>query len=187
MDFMRRLFGPLFPRKHPSELLKEKDVKLADLITKYCKAEDEDEKNALLDKIYAKFPNTLFLGAICFPEDNPSVPVKDRTLYASPGSKPLFEAARSTVMYGNVYYKPSQKDSSKRMHLRTLVAKNSNETFIPLFTDFTKYTPFFGVQSRVALFTLREVKKMCQNNQGILINPGEDVLIIKPTDMWRIR
>ena len=187
MDYIRRRFASLLPRKHPSELLKEKDEKLSDMIAKYRRTEDAEAKKALLDKIYAKFPNTLFLAAICFPEDNPSVPVKDRTLYASPGSKALFDEARSTVMYGNVYYKPSQKDSSKRMHLRTLVAKNSSESFIPLFTDFTKYTPFFGVQSRVALFTLREVKKMCQNNQGILINPGEDVLIIKPTDMWRIR
>ena len=187
MDYIRRRFASLLPRKHPSELLKEKDEKLSDMIAKYRRTEDAEAKKALLDKIYAKFPNTLFLAAVCFPEDDPSVPVTDRTLHASPGSKALYEENRPIVMNGNPFYKPGKKDSGKRLHLRMLVGKTSGESFIPVFTDFTKYLPVFGIKSRVGLFTLHEIKEMCQSGQGILINPGEDVLIIKPADMWQIK
>jgi len=187
MDYLRRRFASLLPRKHPSELLEKKEVKLTELIEKYRRAEEGEEKEELLSQIFAKCSTTLFLAAVCFPEDNPAAPVYDRTLHASPGSKTLYEENRAVVMNGNPFYKLGKKDSGKRMHLRMLVGKSSGESFIPLFTDFTKYTPVFGIKSRVALFTIREVKEMCQPGQGILINPGEDVLIIKPSDVRRIR
>lgn len=187
MDYLRRRFASLLPRKHPSELLEKKEVRMEELIRQYRQAQGEEEKKALLDQIFALFPKTLFIAAVCFPEDDPSAPVYDRTLHASPGSKALYEENKPVVMNGNPFYKPARKDSGKRMHLRMLVGKTKGESFIPLFTDFTKYTPYFGIKSRVALFTIREVREMCQAGQGILINPGEDVLVIKPSDMWRIR
>lgn len=187
MDYLRKRFASLLPRKHPSELLREDDVRLADLIGKYRRSEEGEEKDALLDKIFRRFPRTLFLAAICLEGDDPSAAITDRTLHASPGAKPLYEENRPVVMNGNPFYKLAKKDSGKRMHLRMLVGKSSGESFVPLFTDFTKYTPVFGIKSRVALFTIGEVKAMCQAGQGILINPGEDVLVIKPADMWRIK
>lgn len=187
MDYLRKRFASLLPRKHPSELIREEEVKLTDLIKKYRQSENEEEKKALFDQVFAQFPKTLFLAAVCLEGEDPAVPVTDRTLHASPGSKPLYEENKPVIMNGNPFYKLAKKDSGKRMHLRMLVGKSSGESFIPLFTDFTKYTPVFGIKSRVALFTIREVKAMCGTGQGILINPGEDVFIIRPSDMWRIK
>ena len=187
MDYLRKRFASLLPRNHPSELIREKEFRLADLIKKYRQSENEEEKKALFDKIFAQFPKTLFLAAVCLEGEDPAVPVTDRTLYASPGSKSLYEENKPVIMNGNPFYKLAKKDSGKRMHLRMLVGKSSGESFVPLFTDFTKFTPVFGIKSRVALFTMREVREMCSAGQGILINPGEDVFIIKPSDMWRIK
>jgi len=105
MDYLRRRFGSLLPRKHRSELLKEKEVKLTDLIKQYRQAEEGEEKKALLDRIFALFPTTLFIAAVCFEGDDPSAPVYDRTLHASLGSKALYEQNRPVVMNGNPFYK----------------------------------------------------------------------------------
>jgi len=187
MNYLQKRFASLFPRKHPSELIKEKKETMPKLITLYHQAETEEKKEKLLNRIYAQFPETLFLASVCYPEDDPSQPVYDRTLHSSPGAKNLFEENQPVVMNGNPGYKIAKKDSGKKMHLRMLVSKTSGQSWIPLFTDFTKYTPHFGIKTRVALFTLREVKAMCQPGQGILINPGENPLILTSEDLKRIR
>lgn len=187
MNYLQEKLASLFPRRPTSEILVKNVEKLEDIIAQYGKAEEEEEKKELLDKIYSRLPQTLFLAAVCFPEDDPQKAVHDRTLHASPGSKGLYEANKEVVLNGNPFYRPNSKDTGKRMHLRTFVAKGSGTSFIPLFTDFTQYMPVFGGKSRVALFTIREVKAMCQRGQGILINPGENGLIIKPEDLRRIK
>ena len=187
MNYLRRRFASLLPRKHPSELIERKNEKLEEMIARYKKAEDEEDKKEQLEKIFERIPKTLFLAAVCFPEDDPAKSVMDRTLHASPGSKGLYEENKVVLMNGNPFYKPARKDSGKRMHLRMLVGKTSGESFVPVFTDFAHYMKLFGIKSRVALFTLREVREMCQQGQGILINPGENALIIKPTELWRIK
>lgn len=187
MDYLRRRFASLLPRKHPSELIKEDPEAMPKLIAKYRQAETEEEKEKLLKKIYAQFPRTLFLSSICYPEDDPSQPVYDRTLHSSRGAKDLYEENQPVVMNGNPGYKIGKKDTGKEMHLRMLVSKSSGQSWIPLFTDFTKYTPYFGIKTRVALFTLREVKAMCQPGQGILIDPGENSLPLTADDLKKIR
>lgn len=187
MDYLRKRFASLLPRKHPSELLKEEAEPMPKLIAKYRQTEDEEKKAALLSKIYAQFPRTLFLASVCYPEDDPTQPVYDRTLHGSKGSKDLFEENQPVVMNGNPGYKLGKKDTGKEMHLRMLVGKSSGQSWIPLFTDFTKYTPYFGIKTRVALFTLREVKAMCQPGQGILIDPGENALPLTAEDLRKIK
>ena len=187
MDYLRRRFASLLPRKHPSELIKEDPEAMPKLIAKYRQAETEEEKEKLLKKIYAQFPRTLFLASICYPEDDPSQPVYDRTLHSSKGAKDLYEENQPVVMNGNPGYKIGKKDTGKEMHLRMLVSKSSGQSWNPLFTDFTKYTPYFGIKTRVALFTLREVKAMCQPGQGILIDPGENSLPLTADDLKKIR
>ncbi|MBQ7785873.1 MAG: SseB family protein [Clostridia bacterium] len=187
MEYLRKRFASLLPRRHPSELLSEKkEEKIAVLIEKYRKAEDPEEKKKHLDQIFRQFPKTLFLASVCFAGDDPSVPVYDRTLYASPGAKPLYEENQPVVMNGNPGYKLAKKNNGNRMHLRMLVSKTSSQSWIPLFTDFTKYTPHFGIKTRVALFTIKEVKAMCHQGQGILINPGENALALTAEDLKRI-
>ena len=187
MNYLQKCFASLFPRKHPSELMKENKETMPKLIALYHQAETEEEKEKLLNKIYMQIPKTLFLASVCFPDDDPSLAVHDRTLHSSPDAKNLFEANQSVVMNGNPGYKIGKKNCSKRMHLRVLVNKASGQSWIPLFTDFTQYTPHFGVKTRVALFTLREVKAMCQPGQGILIDPGENPLILTSEDLKHIR
>ena len=188
MEYLRKRFSSLLPRKHPSELLKEdKKEKVAVLIEKYRKADNEEEKKQILDRIYRRFPDTLFLASICFPGDDPGKAVQDRTLYCSPGAKPLYQENQPVVMNGNPFYKLAKKNNGNRMHLRMLVSKSTGQSWIPLFTDFTQYTPHFGIKTRVALFTIREVKNMCQQGQGIIINPGENPLIIEHSELWRIK
>jgi len=187
MNILQKCFASLLPRKHPSELLKGKKETLNDLIARYHQAQGEEEKEELSGRIFALFPETLFLASICYPEDDPSRPVSDRTLHGSQGAKQLFEKNQAVVMNGNPGFKIAKKDGNKRMHLRTLVSKSSNQSWIPLFTDFTQYIPFFGVKTRAALFTLREVKAMCQSGQGILITPGEHAFVLTAKDFHRIR
>ena len=187
MEYLRRRFASLLPRKHPSELIKPELEPMPKLIARYHQVENEEEKAALLDKIFAQFPKTLFLASVCYPEDDPSKPVYDRSLHSSPGAKGLFEENQPVVMNGNPGYRLAKRDSGKRMHLRMLVSKTSRQSWIPLFTDFTKYTPHFGIQTRVALFTISEVKAMCQPGQGILIDPGENALPLTAEDLKRIR
>ena len=187
MEYLRRRFASLLPRKHPSELLKEKEESMPKLIARYRTAESEEEKERVLGKIFAQFPRTLFLASVCYPEDDPSQPVYDRTLHGSVGSKTLYEENQPVVMNGNPGYKLGKKDTGKEMHLRMLVSKSSGQSWIPIFTDFTKYTPYFGIKTRVALFTIREVKAMCQPGQGILIDPGENSLPLTAEDLKRIR
>jgi len=188
MEYLRKRFASLLPRRHPSELLKpDKEETIIQLIDRYHQAADEEEKKRALDQLFARFPRTLFLVSVCYPEDNPSAPVYDRALHSSPGAKALYEENQPVVMNGNPGYKLAKKSSGKRMHLRMLVSKTSSQSWIPVFTDFTKYTPHFGIKTRVALFTLSEVKAMCHSGQGILINPGEGALPLTAEMLGRIR
>ena len=60
MEYLRRRFASLLPRKHPSELIKEKEESMPKLIARYHDTEDAEEKERVLDKIYAQFPRTPF-------------------------------------------------------------------------------------------------------------------------------
>ena len=190
MDNIRRLFSSLLPHRQPSAPAgpaAPKAEPLSPLIAQYHQAESGEEKAELLDRIFAQFPRTLLLASVCFPEDDPSKPVYDRTLHTSPGAKGLYEENQSVFMKGNPGYRLRNRDGKKRLHLRTLVSRSSQQSWIPLFTDFEKYTPVFGIQTRVALFTISEVKAMCQPGQGILIDPGENALPLTAEDLKKIK
>ena len=115
MNYLQKRFASLLPRRHPSELLKpDKEENINDLINQYHQAQSDEEKAHALDKIYAKFPRTLFLASICYPEDDPTKAVYDRVLHSSPGAKHLYEENQPVVMNGNPGYKLARKDNGKR-------------------------------------------------------------------------
>ena len=187
MEYLRRRFASLLPRKHPSELIKEKEESMPKLIARYHDTEDAEEKERVLDKIYAQFPRTLFLASVCYPEDDPNAGVHDRFLHPSPGAERLYEENKPVLLNGNPGYKVGKKGFNKRMHLRMLTSQSTGQSWIPIFTDFTKYTPFFGIKTRVGIFTIREVKAMCQPGQGIIINLGDKSLPLTAEDLKKIR
>ena len=176
MNYLQKRFASLLPRKHPSELLKEKKETMPKLIAKYHQAESAEEKEKLLGKIYAQFPETLFLASVCYPEDDPTQPVYDRTLHSSPGAKTLYEENQPVVMNGNPGYKIAKKDNGKRMHLRMLVSKSSGQSWIPLFTDFYRFREVFGKTSRVTVISYAEASEIAKPYQGIVVNPGKNAI-----------
>lgn len=185
MESLRKCFSALFPQKRPAG--QHKAGTMPALIAQYHEAQSEEDKSALLEQIYARFPRTLFLASVCFPGDDPSKPVTDRTLHCSRAARNLYDANQGVIMQGNPGYNPGKRDSEKDMHLRTLVSKSSGQSWIPVFTDFTRYTACFGKKTRVALFTLREIRAMCQPGQGILIDPGEHALPLPAAELHKIR
>ena len=71
MNYLQKCFAALLPGRHRAEQLKEEKETMPDLITLYHQAETEEDKAHLLNRIFARFPETLFLASVCYPGDDP--------------------------------------------------------------------------------------------------------------------
>ena len=146
------------------------------LCEKYHAEPDAKEKGEIMGDIIRMLPGTLLLATMCYEGENPTnvVSEKERVLRISPGAKQLYGRNQASVMNGNPGYRPAIKSDRRRIHLHTLVNKKTNQTWVPLFTDFTKLLPVFGQNYRVTLISFVEAKDMCRGCSGIVINPSRE-------------
>ena len=145
------------------------------LCDKYNAEPDAKEKGEIMGDIMRMLPGTLLLATMCYEGENPTnvVSEKERVLRISPGAKQLYGRNQASVMNGNPGYRPAIKSDRRRIHLHTLVNNKTKETWMPVFTDFTKLLPVFGQQYRVTMLTFAEAKEMAASCSGIVINPGK--------------
>lgn len=149
--------------------------------------EDEKQRAAIWERLCKTLPNTLFLAPMCYEGEDPNAAVKDRELHATAGTKRLFEAREAVVMKGNPGYRLAKKSDKRRVHLRSIVYRKTQEEWVPLFTDFTKLLPVFGKASRVTLISFEEAKKIAEPYSGLVINPGEEAIKLESGELSRIR
>lgn len=176
----------LFPFMHSTDSNHTKPCageKLVELMAKRNNC-SEIEKTSIEKQICSLLPNVLFIATVYFSGEDPMVPLRDRTLHASVGAKSLYESEIDFIMKGNPGFRFARTSTQKPMHLRMLVSKTKKQAWIPLYTNVTKLPSDIRQSTRSALFTFDEVKKLCTQRQGILINPGTETLPI-PHDMFR--
>lgn len=149
--------------------------------------EDEKQRAAIWQRLCKTLPNTLFLAPMCYEGEDPGASVNDRELHATVGAKHLFAENGSIVMKGNPGYRLSKKIDSRRIHLRSIVYRKTQEEWVPLFTDFTQLLPVFGKKSRVTIISFDEAKRIAEPYSGLVINPGEEAIKLGSDELKRIR
>lgn len=147
-------------------------VSFQDLSAKYLTCEDEKEKEELYAKLCRSLPDTLFLAAFCYDGEDAAAAIHDPSLHATVGSKRLYHTHGAIVTKGNPGYRLAKKNESRRMHLRSLIYKQTKEEWVPVFTDFTALLPVFGKNSRVTIISFEEARQIARPYKGLVVNPG---------------
>ena len=71
------------------------------LSAQFLACEDEEQKKLLWEQMCKTLPKTLFLAVMSYEGEDPNVPVHDRELHASAGTKSLYAINQAVVTNGN--------------------------------------------------------------------------------------
>jgi len=146
------------------------------LSAQFLACEDEAAKAQLWEQMCKALPDTLFLAAMCYEGEDPNAQPRDRDLHATVGAKRLYALNQHIVTNGNPGYRLAKKADPRRIHLRSIVYHKTKEEWVPLFTDFTRFLPVFGQNTRVTIISFAEARQMAKPYKGLVINPGKDAI-----------
>lgn len=185
MDKLRAMagFGPKDTLKKDTKVNGNDPSAFEALSAKYLACEDEAQKEKLWSELCRALPGMLFLAAMRYEGEDPNVPVHDRELHATVGAKRLYALNQNIVTRGNAGYRLAKTADDRRFRLCTLVSKKTKEEWVLLFTDFTRLIPDLKRNYRLTLISFAEVREIAKAYKGIVINPGEDAIVLDISQM----